>query len=431
MAYMKYTNTLNLRVSWPVETAVFCSLAAATHGTPIAPHLRSIYGNCSWYNMHEALILLGGRALRTLDLDLSHLHRFLGRRTPYALARFCDVAPNIERLVAHSQPYVKFSWTALLGLKQLRSLDFSTMYGSILDHLELFPALAHLQHLEELTFTDEAHTSTRPHAKYHMPLCAGFRNLKKMTVIGGTWIVPLLFAGLPDLRLKELHLVGLKHGFLPRFDEIVDSCSRALRSSLEILHLDYVLHFHLLVGVALAEPPFAPHKIMEAISPFFELPNIREFSFASQGLCMIQDDDLVEIGTVWPKLVALRFECTAPVELFMPVAPTVLGIVSLAKFCPNLRSVNLPYIVPLHGSYLIEPPYIVTRYRWMPRCADLPGPEDGIQAIDVDRLAEIMWPLFGVVYHATMKADSHPLSEKWDAVLSKVAHIQTKLVNSA
>ena len=429
-AYMKYTHTLNLRVSWPVETAVFQSLAPVALKTPLAPRLRSIYGNCSWYNMHHAMLLLGSPALRIVNIDLSHLYHLLGRRMPYALSQLCAVAPNVEQLMARSHPYVQFSWTALLGLKNLRVLDFSAMYGSILDHLELFPVLARLERLEEVTFTDEAHTRTRPHAKCHLPRCAGFQKLQKMTVIGGAWIVPLLFAGLPNLRLKELHLVGLKHGFLPPFDEIVQSCSGALRNSLEILHLDYVLRYHFLVGVALAGPPLAPREIMKDIFPFFAFANIKEFSFSSQGLCMIKDDDLVQIGIRWPKLASLRFKCTAPVRLFTPVAPTVFGIASLARSCPNLRSVGLPYIVPLHGADLIEPPYIVTRYRWIPLCANLPGPGDTVEPIDVDRLVEIMWPLFGVVYHSALKADSHPLYEQWDAVLSKVAHIQTALINS-
>lgn len=429
--YMKFIRTLNLRVSWPVEIAVFRSLTSARLGTPISPQLSSIYGNCEWYNMHEALLLLSGPSLRRLELDLSHLHHLLARRMPNVLARFCAVAPNVQELIARSQPYVKIPWSDLLDLENLRVLDFSTLYGSILDHLDLVPELACLEHLEEITFSDESNTSARPHSRFRRMIpCAGFKNLKKMTVIGGAWIVPMLFAGLPDLRLKELHLVGLKHGCLPPFEEIFESCSDSLRSSLETLHIDYVLRFrHWQCAHAIKSPP-SPPKIVRAVVPFFALPNIRELTVATEGVCFIQDDDLLEIGHAWPKLVSLHFQHTAAaVETKMPAAaPTVLGVASLAEICPNLCNIRLPFIIPLHGSYLVEPAYVATKTRWIPEYASLRGgPSHDIQHIDVARLAGIMWPLFGVVYHKAFKpkGDSNPLVEQWDAVLSEVARMQT------
>ena len=124
-----------------------------------------------------------------------------------------------------------------------------------MDYIDLLRGLARLEHLEELSIPDTMDTTTRPYDKdtQSMPI-RGFRSLKKLTIAGGLWTAPLLFAALPDIRLTELHFVRLKQACLPPFDELVLSFSAALRKSLEILHVGYLLRFTPRAG-AMGPPP--------------------------------------------------------------------------------------------------------------------------------------------------------------------------------
>ena len=91
-ARLRFTRTINLRHSRPVETAVFNSLASDGLYACITPHLHTVYGNCGWYNMHEAPMMLSGSSLRDLVLDSKQLHDLLDRRMPHALTHLCAAA---------------------------------------------------------------------------------------------------------------------------------------------------------------------------------------------------------------------------------------------------------------------------------------------------------------------------------------------------
>lgn len=409
---------------------MFHSLIIAGLGAPIAPHLYAIYSDSGWYNMHEALLLLCGPFLRDLVLNLGHLHFLLVRRMPNALGRLRAAAPNVERLVLRAGPALpaKVCIGAVLSLPHLRALDFSTVYGTMLDHIGLIEVLAGLEHLEELVLPDEWDSPTRPYGKYHISPRAGFKNLKKMSVVGGFWTVPLLFAAFPDLRLNELRLVGLKHCCVPPFDELVQSCSDSLLNSLNILHVGYVPRFR--PGQYAVKLLLAPPEVVPAISPLFALPNIRAFSVSTEGDCLVQDDDLLDIGEAWPGLASLSIKYNAPAKKAMPVAPTVLGVTSLVNICPNLRSLELPFVVPLRAGYAVEPAYVFTGSRHFPHFASLPGPSDGVDSIDVGRLVDIMWPLFGVL-DSPMLLDPYLCSEDWSTVLCAIVHLQNEWERAA
>ena len=423
-ARLRFTRTINLRNSRPIETAVFNSLATSGLYACITPHLHAVYGNCGWYNLHEALIMLSGSFLRDLVLDLKQLRDLLGRRTPHALTRLCAAAPNIERLVirGHSVELARACIGAIAGLKQLRTLDLSTFAGSILDYMDLLRGLACLDHFVELSIPDTMDTTTRPYDKdMQLAPVRGFRSLKKLAIAGGLWTAPLLFAALPDVRLAELRLVGLKHACLPPMDELVLSFSAVLRQSLEVLHVGYVLRFKPRVGAV--GPPPAPPDIVDAVSPLFALPNIRVFSLATEGDCNIQDDNLLDIGEAWGGLVSLCIQHTSPASTEVSIAPSVHGVIALIDICPNLRRLVIPYVIPLHAGCSVKPAYMFTGNRYDPHPASLPRSNDKLDEVDTGRLVDIMWPLFGVA-DTWMMLNAHLFLDYWGRVLCGIAHEQ-------
>ena len=424
--YLRHTRTLNLHSTWPVKMAVFHALFKAGLFSRLAPRLHTIYGTSSWYNVHEALLLLSSPRLRELTLDLGHLYRLLGRRMSSVVRSLCNAAPGLEKLVllGNSVPLSRACIDIFAGLEHLRVFDMSALSGTVLQCDYFIPALARLEYLEELALPDRWDSSTSPFApgKYDLPPSEGFKQLKKLTVVGGAWVVPALFAAYSnDLRLTELRLVDLKHGCIPPLDKIVLSCSHALRYSIEVLHISYVLRFTPRPGAV--GPPPAPPEVVRAISPFFGFPSIRTFSLATEGDCLIEDDDLYDIGEAWPRLVSLAFGYNAPVKTEMSIAPSIHGITALVDACPGLRHLLLPFIITLHSPYAVLPAYHRAGRRYLPLPAGLP--KCGVEDDDIDRVVDIMHPLFGVVDSPDLQ-DPSLFPSIWREVLYKIAQMQNR-----
>lgn len=396
-----------LRISYPIDSTVFRSLADAGLCAPLAPCLHTVYGEHGWHQMDEALILLGGSSFRKLELNLSHLSDRLGPRMPNILGRLCAAAPNIEKFAVSQHGHVTYSMCALASLKNLRVLDLSMVTGSICHHTDLIPALASLEHLEELSIPDTSDDRIAGSGTF-VP-CAGFTRLRKLGVIGGLSTLPMLFANLPDLRLKDLRFARLERRDLSFFHQIIQSCSHKQRLSIEVLHVHYISGSNRAV-------PLVPD-----ISPLFKLPNIQEFSVAAQEVCLIDDAGFRAIGEAWPNLVSLNLQCYPLMET-EPAAPTVHGIVMLMARCLNLRTISLPSIRLVRENRIVEPPFLVTGHRWLPHCYNLP--DDWISGIDVGRLVDMLWPLFGVVYTEESNSSLKLFSDKWSIVLHEMALAQ-------
>lgn len=95
-AYCQCIHSMGLSVSCPTHPDVFRSLAEACLD---ARHLHTIYGTRGWYNMDQAMALLGRPSLRRLSLDLTYWSEACGSRMPRILGKLCVAVPTIERFV--------------------------------------------------------------------------------------------------------------------------------------------------------------------------------------------------------------------------------------------------------------------------------------------------------------------------------------------
>ncbi|EPS95777.1 hypothetical protein FOMPIDRAFT_1025622 [Fomitopsis schrenkii] len=165
----------------------------------------------------------------------------------------------------------------------------------------------------------------------------------------------------------------------------------------------------------------SPHTLISIISPFLRLPHVTSFSVTTnKETWLVDDDGLRVIGDAWPELVSLHVSCK-PVGVQEPVAASIHGIAALARRCTGLRSVKLSSLAMLRAARIVEAPYLVSGNRWLPDDVDFP--EDRvISNIDVARLVDILWPLFGVAYSPAVDV----FSEKWRAVLREVVRVQNE-----
>ena len=70
----------------------------------------------------------------------------------------------------------------------------------------------------------------------HLPQCPRFARVWKMTVIGGLRTSPVLFATLPNLKLKELYIEDFADEHPSQTQRIAPRASRSLCRSLRVLH---------------------------------------------------------------------------------------------------------------------------------------------------------------------------------------------------
>lgn len=416
--YTRFIRTIILWSSDEVDSSVFQSLVEVGLGTHLLPQLHSIYCTREWAGMPEALRMLSRPALRHLTLNAGREHPQQQTQVEWLLSFVCVLAPNIESLALGGNGQVP----SLQGLKQmrhLRTLEFVVTQASPQNHRALVLALAPLKQLEELTLRDVSSSHSADLGSLTPAPYAGLAHLRKMTVIGGLQIFSALYARLRDLRLQELCLDDLPPEQLPHLEDLVHHCSPGLRTSLSVLRIKCRTSTRVRIIDDQPSPPSTPAPLVLPIRPLLELPNIRTFSFEAQNTFIIDDEDLHAIGHAWPQLASLDLRCTATDEN-PPVAPTIHGVASLVKLCRGLRSVKLPSIVTLGADRVVEAPYALTKNRRLPEDEELP--DDAIKDVEVGRLVDILWPLFGVAY--SPRVDT--FSERWSAVLREIARVQNE-----
>ncbi|KAI0733841.1 hypothetical protein C8Q72DRAFT_559652 [Fomitopsis betulina] len=409
--YASFIRTIDIRATSAIHSDVYRHVAQLDE--PLIPHLRTICCHQEWSRAVEVILRLSGPSLRSLVLGSCYVSAEYEPHFLEQLDALCAAAPNVQMIKIHGSGGMT-AQTLIGGMKHLRSLDLAGSYTCILHGMDNLETLANMEDLEELALRDDCDQPVFERCPA-LP-CTGFASLRKLTVQSGIRSIPELLAGLPDLRLKELHLDDLGYEYVSTFEDLIQSCSTELRNSIENLNISY--------GYKRVSKIVPTDPLISIISPFFSLPHIKEFSLTSYEYpWLVDDSSLRTIAHAWPDLVSLRLSCHSPIKVGgeEPVAPSIHGIADLANRCAGLRSVRLSPLVMLRAVRIVEAAYYTTTTRWPPLGAKLPE-DRAVENVETERLVDIMWPLFGVTYSSKENA----FSEKWNAVLREVARVQTQ-----
>lgn len=404
--YAQHIRTLHMNTAYDIDPTVFLHLASTRLGTPLAPHLRAIYAitdDLTYLDM--AITLLAGPALRTLGLALAPPRgepapRGTGTRHWYApralLADLSVAAPALEHLVVCTCAHA--SLLEPIGtIRGLRKLDL--YMTEIPFDVRLLRALARLKELEELKLPNTFDV-------LNVAQCHGFKNLRKLDVVGGARTVPALLNSLPDLRLRELCLGCMVCEEMAPLEAVAAALRAGCGEDLEQLCLR-----NFTAGPALSEAPLST-----VLEPFFALKGIRRFTMDSDHTLNTRNDDLRKIGSAWPKLQRLSVEHeTAYAHKFD--APTIRGIVLLANKCTGLDGVYFTAVVPTVNTKLVAAPLMAKEFR--NTALKIQVPDERIR--DVGQMARVLHSAFGKLQIIDLDKGQY---QKWSAVLDQMEGLQ-------
>lgn len=403
-SYARHVRILHLYAEQRIDPTVFLRLSCV--GLPLTPRLRVLrVGSTRPPYIDMAVPLLCGPALRKLTLtfgrkDATDVHyqdsklRPLNRHmyTPRVLlADVAAAATGLASLQVRGGAHISL-FTPIASIHTLRRLELTRsrlQYGT-----EFLRELAKLEKLEELVLpnTFDVRNAAR---------CRGFERLRYLGLFGGARTVPELLSAMPDLRLRELRLADMDFEDIRSIRAIATSLSTGPGVHLETLTLggrpSNILSF--IDSVSLST----------CLAPFFVLRGIRNLRLESAEALKTTDGDLRLSGSAWPQLRSLwlRYVGSLPDE----GAPTINGIVELARNCSGLQEVALGTDRPRFSARLVVPSDAGdgSSDRWIP--------DETIH--DVQHVARVLHSIFG-----ELKPIPQDKKRKWDLVLHEMSRLQ-------
>lgn len=397
--YARHIRTIHLRATPRIDPTVFRRLAHAHLGSPLTPQLRALYAEygCPLYQGMAAALLSGPRlrmlscaeVIDTDDRPPPHRHP----RAPRTLiAAFAASAPHIESLQVYQCPHPSLL-EPIGAMRGLRRLDVGmTGFSFGVDFLK---SLTRLDRLEELVLPNKfiAQGALR---------CSGLKSVKKLTILGGALTIPALLAALPDVRLTELQ----SSMFFEDVPQLAAALSACPERCLETISLDCPLRRQVVVR----------KPVSALLAPFFALQGIRRFRLGSWQPLVIGNEDLQMIGDAWPKLEELRLWCYTN-ERHEIVAPTIEGIVELARACPGLDDVYFSTVIPDMDPGNLVPPLPTEEIQKHTLRVRIPD-----QLIrDVGQVTRLLHSVFGKLHIPELDRERFG---KWGAVLDGMVRMQ-------
>lgn len=403
-----------------IDPTVFEHLARAGLGSPLLPRLHTLRGSWTAFygrlgpHWHGAAVaLLGSPALRSLytafpDLcvptaaadDKAAHRREIAPIIRNTIAHVATSAPGLENLTVLYIPYM-----ALLepvgALHSLRRLDLGLLFRPF--DVGFLRTLATLVRLEELILSDNfvAQDAT---------LCSGFQSLQKLSIRSrvGPFTVPDLFAALPDLRLKELHIDGMVRGHVEQIHALVESLFYRHGQCLETLALQKFGY------------DTEARSALATIAPLYALHGIRRFALHSLQPLMIVDEDLRRMGCAWPKLEWLHMsrkgvQTNGVKEV---VAPTIEGIVELANTCRGLEGAHFPAVIPAIVPGNVVPPIDLETQKIREIAHDVRIADERVG--DVEQATKVLYMVVGKLLVPGLNRDQY---RRWSAVLDGLARL--------
>ena len=338
--YARRIRILHMDFARRIDPSVFEHLLRAGLGSPLLPRLHTLRGR--WWEFSglplesAAVMLLSGPALRSLCI---------GFPNPYPLATAADdevsqrpvnvptirdtlahvavSAPGLESLAVRHIPCISLL-EPIGALHNLRRLDLSMLSHSF--DVGFLRTLVTLVRLEDLILPDAfvAQDATP---------CKGFKSVQKLTIRPclHMFTVPDLFAALPDLRLKELHMDYMTCERVDQIRALAEALCAGPGQCLERLNLFY---YECEDQISTSTQV----SVSVLLAPFYALQSIRRLNLDSVRPLMFEDEDLRKMGRAWPRLEQLHmWGVLSSAGGEVVVAPTIEGIVELAKHVSRAR----------------------------------------------------------------------------------------------
>ena len=321
-----------------INSSVWPFLAEKCKGFPLMPHLRSIgvYGLSVSDTL--SLTLLLSPTLRNISLWVELEDNEENRtRSQHIVASLLQtiplIVPDLECLEFGCDPHLPGNQGYLEGFRGFKGLKSLSTFSELPLNEHLLRALASMGTLQDLScWIDLSGISTLAFPQHY------FKELTELTVRGHsdhlvTLILACQFSKLEYIRLWVIHPPNTRQPRDP-FSAVSQHCNPALLTSFSA---DFTQPFASRLG-----------SLMEYFEPLLALPNITSFHlvfFTTEP--SVRDDDLIQFGTAWPRLISFRVQHRTRVYSQADVGrPTLSGIIELARRCPDLTTLHIPELDP-------------------------------------------------------------------------------------
>ncbi|KAF5339708.1 hypothetical protein D9758_014884 [Tetrapyrgos nigripes] len=226
--------------------------------------------------------------------------------------------------------------------KNLRSLDLALFHCPAAISLDLLPLYC-LEHLESLRLdlrNTKLKSSSMQYLSDSLPSPKALKQLRLLVDHQNVVAASTLLKLYEHSPLEVLHF-GV---FLE------EKQCKAVFSAIPSLWATTLTTLFINLGGGLIVPrTHTPDSLSSFIAPLYRLRALKEFSIRINGMIgdpfHLTDTDILKISEVWPNLTELMLGGIEPQSGCLGRAPTVASLPILARNCPNLEVLNLPFDV--------------------------------------------------------------------------------------
>ncbi|PIL32330.1 hypothetical protein GSI_05576 [Ganoderma sinense ZZ0214-1] len=347
-----------------IHPSVWLFLTARLGGSPLLPRVRELHVHRLRISGTPFLAFLLSPTIRLFDLSFGFESEEEDRvRAPHVqtsiLQTLPDMVPDLEDFTYGSGfdlSVVRGCLQQFTQFKRLKSLITPPDVELDQHVLQVFSSVSTLQILSCCIDLSGISTLVLPSDP--------FLQLAEVDLRAHTDHLITFFRAcpFPNLVRIELHITDPPTVSHPRdlFVAICKHCDPTL-----IKHLDVdVLHRFIA----------RPSSLMEYAEPLVALRNMRSFRLCfwstEPSIC---DDDILRIGTAWPRLTSLNINhITQQYSQPDVMAPSLSAIVELARRCPALTSLALAEL-----ALELDP-------RGLPKLSAVPPLGHGLRYLDID-----------------------------------------------